>query len=194
MVDQQAAIGAVVVELVEHVLDLAAGNPQAEMLAGHRFDHVGFVEDHHVVVGQDAGPLAAERQIGEKQGVIDDQDLGVGDPPPGAVVETVVVGGARPAHAVAVVAGHFVPHLADGAKIEVRKRAVPGLLRPGADRAEIVELLLLGKQSRRAAQGIVQPPQAEVIAAALGQHRGELQRDDAGAGRGCPCGATAPGD
>ena len=60
VMDQQAAVGTVVVELVEHVLHLAAGDPQAEMLAGHGFDHVGFVENHHIVVGQDAGPFAAQ--------------------------------------------------------------------------------------------------------------------------------------
>ena len=56
---QQAAVGAVVVELAERVLDLAAGDAQAQVVAGDGFDRVGFVEDHHVVVGQDAGALRA---------------------------------------------------------------------------------------------------------------------------------------
>ena len=125
--------------------------------------------------------LAPSRRkpIGEKQRVIDDQELGVGDPPPGAVVETVVVRGACPPHAIAMVAGHFVPHLATGRKSRSESEPSPVCF----DQAPIAgdrRTLLLGEQSRRAAQGILQPPQAEVIAAALGQHRGKLQRDDAG--------------
>ena len=43
-----------------------------------------------------------------------------------------------------------------------------------------MELLFAGKQARRPAQGVLQPPQAEVVAAALDQHGGELQRHHAG--------------
>ena len=57
--DQQALVRAVVVELPQGVVDLAAGDPQAEVVARHRLDHVGLVENHDVVLGQQAHPFAA---------------------------------------------------------------------------------------------------------------------------------------
>ena len=68
---------AVVVELVEHVLDLAAGDVDAQVVAGDGFDRVGLVEDHDVVVGQDAHAGAPQGDVAEEQRVIDDQDLRV---------------------------------------------------------------------------------------------------------------------
>ena len=75
--DQQAFVRAVVVELVERVLDLAARDVDAQVVAGDGFDRVGFVEDHHVVVGQDADARAPQRDVAEQQRMIDDQDLRV---------------------------------------------------------------------------------------------------------------------
>ncbi len=47
------------------------------MIAGHGFERVGLVKDHDVVVGQDARPFAAQRQVAEKQRMVDDQHLRV---------------------------------------------------------------------------------------------------------------------
>ena len=116
---EQAALGPAVVQPVEDVLDLAAGDAQAQMSAGHRLHVVGLVEDHHFVLGQNAPAFASECQVGEQQGVIDDENLGVAYPATCPIVETLLVPGAFPAHAVAVVAGHFVPDLRHGPEIEI---------------------------------------------------------------------------
>ena len=106
---QQALVRPIVVEPPQGELDLAVGEPQAQVIAGHRLQRMGLVEDHDVVLGQHAHAFHAEGQVGEVQGVVDHQDLGVAHPPPGLVVEAGGVGGALAAHAVGAVAGHFFP-------------------------------------------------------------------------------------
>ena len=75
VMNEQTFVRAVVVELIEHVLDLAAGDVDAEVIAGDGFDRVGFVENHDVVIGQDADARAPQRDVAEQQRVIDDQNL-----------------------------------------------------------------------------------------------------------------------
>ena len=171
---QQALVRPVVVEPPQGELDLAVGEPQAQVIAGHRLQRVGLVEDHDVVLGQHADALHAQGQVGEVQGVIDHQDLGMAHPPPGLVVEACGVGGTFAAHAVGAVAGHFVPHRGRRLVGEIGERAVGRVARPGLDLAELLVLFFLAEQARGPAQGVFHPPQAEVIAPALDQHGGEL--------------------
>ena len=56
---------------------LAAGDVDAQVVAGDGFDRVGFVEDHDVVVGQDAHAGPPQRDVAEQQRVVDDQNLRV---------------------------------------------------------------------------------------------------------------------
>ena len=176
---QQALVRPIVIEPPQGELDLAAGEPQAQVIAGHRFQRMGLVEDHDVVLGQHAHALRAEGQVGEVQGVVDHQDLGVAHPPPGLVVEACGVGGALAAHAVGAVAGHFFPDRGRRLVGEIGERAVAGLARPGLDLAELLVLFFFAEQARGPAQGIFHPPQAEVIPPALDQHGGELGRHHA---------------
>ena len=69
------------------------------------------------------------------------------------VIETLVVGWAAAAHAVAAVAGRFVPHLWERLKREIAERAVVRRFAPSADFAELLELLIVVKQARAARQG-----------------------------------------
>ena len=78
-----------------------------------------------------------------------------------------------------MIAGHLVPHGRQRAKIQVRERAVAGLLRPVAELSQLVEFLGIVEQAGGPAQGVIQSPQAEVIATAFDQHGGELQRHHA---------------
>jgi hypothetical protein len=54
VMNEQAFVRAIVVQLVEHVFDLARRDMHAQVVAGNGFEIVGFVEDDDVVVGQDA--------------------------------------------------------------------------------------------------------------------------------------------
>ena len=63
-------------ELVEQVIDGAAADLQAEVVGGHVFEGVGLVEDDDLVIGQQAGPGAAQGEVAEEQGVVDDEELG----------------------------------------------------------------------------------------------------------------------
>ena len=56
--DQQALVRPIVVEPPQGELDLAVGEPQAQVIAGHRLQRMGLVEDHDVVLGQHAARLA----------------------------------------------------------------------------------------------------------------------------------------
>ena len=67
VMDQQAFVRAVVVELIQRVFDLAGGHAQPEVVAGHGLQRVGLVEHDGVVFGQDARPDAPQGQIAEEQ-------------------------------------------------------------------------------------------------------------------------------
>ena len=45
-------MGAFVVELGKHVIDRTARHADAEVFARHALDHVRFVEDNDIVIGQ----------------------------------------------------------------------------------------------------------------------------------------------
>ena len=94
MMHQQAAIGAIVVQFSQRVLDLSVGDAEAQMVAGHGFHRMGFVKDDHVKLGQNADLFPPQGQVGEEQGMVDDQDLGVLHPPPSLVIKTLAVHGA----------------------------------------------------------------------------------------------------
>ena len=171
---EEALLRAVVIEPPQGELDLAAGEPQAQVIAGHRLQRVGLVEDHDVVLGQHALAVLPQSQVGEVQGVVDDEDLGVGHPPPGLVVEAGGVVRALAAHAVRRIAGHFLPHRRRRLVGEVGQGAVAGVPRPGLDLAELLVVFLFAEQARGAAQGVLHPPQAEVVVPSLDEHGGEL--------------------
>ena len=69
---QQAAVRAVVVQLVEQIIDLRRRDAQAQVIAGDVLQRMGLVEHDDIVIGQDARPLPPQGQVAEKQRVIDD--------------------------------------------------------------------------------------------------------------------------
>ncbi len=72
---EQAAAAAWAEQLVEQVLDGAAADLQAEVIGGHVLQRVRLVEDDDLVVGQQVRSLAAQGEVAEEQGVVDDQQL-----------------------------------------------------------------------------------------------------------------------
>src|ERR1035437_2650128 len=64
-------------EIAAQVLDAVIADPDAEILAHHVFDFVGFVEHHGMIRGQDAAlvVLILQGEIGEEQVVVDDDDV-----------------------------------------------------------------------------------------------------------------------
>ncbi len=106
---EDAALCLIVVEFVQQEFDLTFADGQSEVIGGDGFDCVGFIEDHGFVIGQQAGSIAAECQIGEEESVIDDQEVGIPDSSAGSVVEAVGVGGTFFAEAVTMIAVDFVP-------------------------------------------------------------------------------------
>ena len=172
VVDEQALVRAVVVQLVEHVLDLAAGDVDAEVIAGDGFDRVGFVEDHDVVVGQDAHAGPAQGDVAEQQRVIDDQDLRVS-----------ARGGGPCSRSTGCTSGSGGPC---SCRCRWRLRPTPGraagtarsLSEPSA--VDLLHLRILRSCSSCSsslnrlwlrASAEIEPPQAEVVAAALSRAR-----------------------
>ena len=64
-------------DIAAQLLEAVVADRDAEILAGHVFDLVGFVEHHGVILGQDAAlvVLVAQREVGEEQVVVDDDDV-----------------------------------------------------------------------------------------------------------------------
>ena len=59
------------------LFETVIGNLAPEVIAGHVFDFMGFVEDHGGVFREDAAEIVVlEGQVGEKQMMIDDDEIG----------------------------------------------------------------------------------------------------------------------
>ena len=104
-------------------------------------------------LGRMLTPSAPQGQVGEEQGVVDDQDLGVAASAAGPGSRSSRVRRALAAHAVAVVAGHFVPDGRQGRKSRSASEPSAVSLRPGVDLPELVELLFVAEQARRPGPG-----------------------------------------
>jgi len=177
VMDEQPFLRAVVVQLVEQKLDLRIGDRNSQVVSRDRFNRVGFVQNHHVVFGKNARPLAAERQVRKEQRVIDDEQIRIPGAAPGFEVEAVVVGRALASQAIAVVALRLIPHLPQRAEVETGQAAVGCRLRPLQHAAELLQLLFVGVDCRCPLDGPFQSPQAEVVAPPLHQHGREFQRE-----------------
>jgi hypothetical protein len=63
--------------IARELLEAVAGDLAAEIIAGHRFDFVGFVENDGGVIGEDRAEIVlADGEIGEEEMVIDDDEIG----------------------------------------------------------------------------------------------------------------------
>src|SRR5690606_34294697 len=76
MMHQQPFVRSRIVQAIERIIELAAGNLQTDVTGGGVFQRMGFVENDDVVVGKDADVLSSQRQIAEEQAVIDDEKIG----------------------------------------------------------------------------------------------------------------------
>ena len=69
-------------DVAAQLLEAVVADGDAEVLAGDVLDFVRLVEHHGVVFGQDAAfvVLVLERQVGEEQVVVDDDDVALAAP------------------------------------------------------------------------------------------------------------------
>ena len=146
------------------------------MVGRDAFQRVRFVEDRDVVVGQNRRPFPPQREVREKQRMIDDQNVGIASPAAGFEVVAVVVRRTGPPQAVAMLALDFIPDTGSGTKAERSPAAIGRLLRPG-DHLFEVEMLGLGGEHRGSPIGRpLETPEADVVAPPLHQDRAELDR------------------
>ena len=123
-------------------------------------------------------PRLAQRQVGDEQGVVHDQDVGVLGTPPRRVEEALCMARALFAQAVAVFALNGLPHTGIRPIIEIGAAAVLGSLGPAADRMQLVGISPVGEQSQLMLKRHIQPPQADVVRPALDQNRRKLLPHD----------------
>ena len=167
---------------VREIPHLRFRDADAKVLGRDGLDRVAFVEHDKIVFGQyspsPSRPRLLDRQIRKEQRVVAHQDLAVGDSPARGLVEAAVVIATAPAQAVAAFRTDFVPHLPGRLAGHVREAAVLGLLRPLFDKGEIFGTAAVGKEVQALFAGLLQPPQAEVVAAALAEHGREFLAAD----------------
>ena len=144
------------------------------MFAGDILDFMGFVENDSLVVGDDRGVVVfPECEVGEKEVVVDDDDVGFGGPLMHQSDEAAVELFALLAGAELAAGVEMVP---DGAVLrellELGAVSGFGLLFPGADELEVLDFDESGKGG--ALLGFVELLAAEVVVAAL--HVGHVER------------------
>ena len=163
-------------DAVEQVFRLAARDRQAEVVGGDILDVVRLVEDDDAILRQDADVAPAERanhQVGEKEGVIDYEDVRLVELLARLEVEAVGVVGTALAQAVARIALDQLPDRPERTKLQVAAAAVGGALRPLRQRVELLQSVRLGQERRGAPLGDAEAAPAEVVAAALDEQRQE---------------------
>src|SRR5205085_3205764 len=91
--DRRAAL---VQQTPQQVIGLAAGDRQPEVFRGNIFEVVGLIEDNYTVVRKNPALVVRERtdhQVGEEQGVVDDEQVRLVDLPARLEVEALRIVG-----------------------------------------------------------------------------------------------------
>src|SRR5262249_37809714 len=175
---KQAAPSAWVVKFVQEPVDRAASNLEAEMVGGDVFKSVGLVEDDDLVIGEQGTAGAAQGEVAEEQGVVDDQQVGPMHLPASFEIEAFRVVGTLPAEAVATIRLDEVPDARRRLKIEVALAAVLRLPRPLAEALELLDGDLLGQEHAHALLGATEAAQADVVGPPLDEDRAEVASHD----------------
>src|SRR5579875_1557523 len=137
------------------------------MIGGHIFERVRLIEDHYFVIRQQVRALTPQGQITEKESVIDNKQLSTEHPLARLEIETPGVIGTAAAQAVAAIALHEVPHGRKYLKRQIAAAAVARGPRPTANLLQLLDCRRLDQQRRQALLRPTQPPQTEIIRAAL---------------------------
>ena len=163
-----------VLDVARQFFEAVVADLHAEMFPGDVLDFMSFVENDRLVVGDDRGVVVfPEREVGEKEVVVDDDDVGLGGPLVHQSDEAAVELFALLAGAELAAGVETVP---DGAVLrqflELGAVSGFGLLFPGADEPAVLDFDESGQG--RALLGFVELLAAEVVVAAL--HVGHVER------------------
>ncbi len=161
---------------VEQVAQAAVGNLQAEMPRRHAFERVRLVEDDEVVVKKIAALGQFALRSGEKieeERVIEHEHLRRVGLLARALVKAFGAHAAGALRADVGLAANLEPDRRVGRRVEIGERAVARAVAPFPDALHLV-LLARGEEFAAVAHGALQPQRAEIILAALQQHRLEL--------------------
>ncbi len=162
---EESAFGAGVVEGFEEAVEAVGAEPEAEVVGGDGGDGVGFVEDEEIAGEEDAGRFEgvghSGADEGEKEAVVDDDEVGALEGGFGALVMAVFGG------AVAAVAGGGIgvdpfPDGAHGGGGEFLAEAGFGVVGPLDDALEFV-LLGGGEEIAFGGDGLAEAGGAEVV-------------------------------
>ena len=105
-----------VVQPGQHEINAQAGELQTQVLASDRFERVGLVENRHVVFGQQSESRRPQRQIGDEQRVVDDQDIRILSSPPCSIKKAVFIRRTLATQTIAILALHSFPNEGSGRK------------------------------------------------------------------------------
>ena len=161
-------------DVARQFFEAVVADLNAEMFPGDVLDFMSFVENDRLVVGDDRGVVVfPEREVGEKEVVVDDDDVGFGGPLVHQSDEAAVELFALLAGAELAAGVETVP---DGAVLrqflELGAVSGFGLLFPGADELAVLDFDESGQG--RTLLGFVELLAAEVVVAAL--HVGHVER------------------
>ena len=93
----------------EHEIDAQARKLQTQVLTGDGFKRVGLVENRQVVFRQQFESRSPQREIGDEQRVVDDQNIRILGSPPCSIKMAVFVRRTLAAQTVAILALHSLP-------------------------------------------------------------------------------------
>ena len=154
------------------MFEARGGQAQAQVFARRILDRVRLVKHHGGNLGQKGGAVAAQGQVGKQQMVVRHQQVRILHPGPGAHQETALALGAFRAEAVAMFGADGAPSFGRRRLPQFLHAAVLGLIGPGAQALQFLAQAL-AKQFPLVAARARQAPQAQVVHAALHQHRPE---------------------
>jgi len=178
----ESAAGAFVEDGVEEASDLCVGDAHSHVVTGGGFDVVGFVEDDGVVVGQDGGVALPECEVGEEEGMVDDEEVGILGAATGALVETLVVEVALVAHAVVSLAADALPEVGEWFKGQIGEGAVGGSIGPIFNLVELSHIASVAEEGVLPSAGLHEAAQADVVGSAFDEDGPEGAGDQWGEG------------
>ena len=146
------------------------------MIGGHIFERMTFVEDDGLVVRQQTRILPTERQIAEKERMVDDQNVGAVSRFASREVKALLVIRAFFAEAIPRIGLDQIPHRRHRLDRKIGAAAIGRRARPTADLHELIDRGIVRKQRCHALLGDAESPSAEIIAATLDECGPEIER------------------
>jgi len=144
------------------------------VVGGDVFDIVCFVENDVLIGGEESDVLCSQREVGEEDGVIADEEVGGLHASAGHLVEAFFVIDTSFSHAIVGIGAHAIPDIGSGDLGEGGEGAFGCFVGPVFDGVERLSLGCVGEEGGLSFACELEASEGEVVGATFDEDGGEF--------------------